>query len=131
MVGGCIADNAKITLGLGAMGRIKGCRWLVPVVVVVVVVIVVVVDVVVVVFAVDFAVVVVAVDFVDVVVVVVVFVVVVVVILPLARRYAKRLSIRFCSSSTSSVISFAIALSESLSPEEQISVMDNSDIWVV
>ena len=43
----------------------------------------------------------------------------------------KRLSIRFCSSSTSSVTSSAIVLSESLSPEEQLRVMDNSDISLV
>ena len=65
------------------------------------------------------------------VVVVVVVVDVVVVILPLARRYVKRLSIRFFSSSISSVTSSAIVSSESLSPEEQLSVMDNSDISLV
>ena len=61
----------------------------------------------------------------------VVKVVVVVVILPFERRYVKRLVTIFCSSSTSSVTSSAIALSESLSPEEQLSVLDNSDISLV
>ena len=61
----------------------------------------------------------------------VVKVVVVVVILPLERRYVKRLATIFCSSSTSPVTSSVIVLSESYSLEEQLSVVDNSEILLV
>ena len=61
----------------------------------------------------------------------VVKVVVVVVILPFERRYVKRLATIFCSSSTSSVTSSVIVLSESYSLEEQLSVVDNSEILLV
>ena len=61
----------------------------------------------------------------------VVKVVVVVVILPFERRYVKRLVTIFCSSSTSSVTSSVIVLSESYSLEEQLSVVDNSEILLV
>ena len=61
----------------------------------------------------------------------VVKVVVVVVILPFERRYVKRLVTIFCSSSTSSVTSSVIVLSESYSLDEQLSIVDNSEILLV